>query len=91
MLAGTVTLALAGCTVEKKNDAAADTALATPAPQAAVPDTTSASPVDTARKKGPTPAKSTSKKDTDNRMRDSATQPVYEIGADGKVKPVKKY
>ena len=82
------------CTIEKKEDAAvADTTAATivipaPAPVTPLPaptarDTSKTSP---AKKPVPRPAKTP----TAGGERDSAVQPIMGIGADGKIKPIKK-
>ena len=96
--AGVISLGALACTVQKKSDATTDTSVATPASAVIAPDTGSPAPAMTGgaiSKDSSSVRGSATKPSTKTRAaggeRDSATQPVYEIGADGKVKKAKKY
>jgi hypothetical protein len=91
---------LGACTVEKKDDATiADTPAATivvpppppaqPAPQPSSAPTKPSAARDSTKSSKPV-VKATTQKPADTLERDSAIQPTFVIGADGKIKPVKK-
>jgi hypothetical protein len=90
---GLALLAVACTAVEKKEDpAATDSAAAAAAAVTAAPlmpgvSGRTESPKATAK---PSPKKSASKNSTGDSMRDSATEPTFEVGADGKVQRIKK-
>jgi hypothetical protein len=91
--AGLALLAVACTAVEKKEDpAATDSAAAAAATVTAAP----LMPGVTARKESPktaarpAPKKSKSRNPAADSMRDSATEPTFEVGADGKVQRIKK-
>jgi len=89
--AGAAAIVFAGCTVDKKQDAAvsdtaASFALPAPAPVAPPPP---APGIDSQKTSSAKP-RVTLKKPTAGGERDSAFEPVMVIGADGKIHPVKK-
>jgi hypothetical protein len=92
---------LGACTVEKKDDATiADTPAATivvpppapelPAPQPVLPPPQKTGKASDSTKPSKAVAKSTPKTPADTLERDSAIQPSFVIGADGKIRPIKK-
>ena len=91
--AGLALLASACGTVPKKEDpAATDSAAAAAATVTAEPLMPGVTASKESPKAGakPAPKKSASKNSTADSMRDSATEPTFEVGADGKVRPIKK-
>jgi len=87
-------LLVIGCgTAPKKEDpAATDSAAAAAAKVTAEPLMPGIEPRPAAPKVSakPTPKKSASKTSAADSMRDSAVQPTFEVGADGKIQKIKK-
>jgi len=93
-VAGLVLLAGACTAVEKKEDpAATDSAAAAAAAVTAAPLMVPGAPARAGSTKAGAkvaPKKSTSRNPTADSERDSATEPIFEVGADGKVTRIKK-
>ena len=90
-VAGLALLAVA-CTVKKKEQAAGSDSAVVSAPAPSVTMPAPAPPVADSTKSSAKPPskKTTTRTPAADSERDSATQPIFEIGADGKIRRVKK-